>query len=162
MDALPTEVFLLATRLVEEPQWRKSPGFCHKLQALEQAYEGLGHFSVLAAHFSITRARKSEASTKKETWWRVQVWGPILDGLLHDISKTGLDRERASGDLTSGSARLKHPDMQLFSVAPPPKLNNRVAFLQVEEKPSNAAPTNRFTTDVPPGTYTNPQTNGVM
>ena len=85
-----------------------------------------------------------------------------MDGLLHDISKTGLDRERASGDLTSRSACLKHLDMQLFLVVLPPKLNNCVAFLQVEEKPLNTAATNRFTTDVPPGTYTNPQTNGVM
>jgi hypothetical protein len=157
-SVLATEVFAQASRLIEEPLWRKSAGFCQKLHALEQAYEGLAHFSVLSAHFSITRALQSAAHTKKETWWRVQVWGPVLDGLLHDISKTDLDRGRASGELSSGSARHKHPDMQLFSVATPSDLDNRVAFLQVEEKPSNAAPTNRFTTGVPPGTYANPQT----
>lgn len=64
---------------------------------------------------------------------------------------------RDSGELSSGSARRKHPDMQLFSVATPSNLDNCVAFLQVEEKPSNAAPTNRFTTGVPPEAYTSGQ-----
>ena len=92
--------------------------------------------------------------SKSKTWWCVQVWGPVLDGLLHGVIKTDIDQERASGNLSSGSAHLKHPDMQLFSTAMPHKLNNHIAFLKVEEKPGSAAPTNKLIKGITLGMYT--------
>jgi hypothetical protein len=151
-EVLPENFFAEADRHIAKPRHKKTELFGEQLKALERTYQGLTHFSVLAALFHIRRARKSMVRSKSKTWWHVQVWGPVLDGLLHGVVKTDIDRERASGDLSSGSARLKHPDMQLFSTATPRKLDNHVAFLQVEEKPGSAAPTNKLIKGIALGT----------
>jgi hypothetical protein len=48
---------------------------------------------------------------------------------------------------------LKHPDMQLFSTAMPCKLDNHVAFLQVDEKPGSAVPMRKLIKGIALGMY---------
>lgn len=113
-----------------------------KLAVIETNNAGLRGINVIKA-VDICH-RLGVAKEKYETWWRVNIWGPIMDGLLSDIPGLSDHRELASGSVSTRppSQRGKIPDMQIKTISGPSGLSDPVTLLDVEEKTHGAADSN--------------------
>ncbi len=105
------------------------------LLPIRREYPGLDHF-----HFDIfsllgrLRDALNESQNKHESWWRVNVWGNIMDNTIRGVEGLTLDREQHSASWASGTAMAKRPDLACFSQGHLPGLQRRCSFLIAEEK----------------------------
>lgn len=112
----------------------------------------VSHFSLLKAIESHTKSHRPRRLGKQEGWWRVHVWGPVMDSLLVNIPGVDDLREKNSGTSVAKTAKDKIPDMQLKTKNAPPGLSHPISMLHVEEKLPTAPPSNTRTREITIGT----------
>ncbi len=85
--------------------------------------------------FGHVQSALSKCSDKNETWWRVHVWGHLMDNFLMNAPGLNFNREKQSGGFASGSASSKKSDAILFTLKKSGFLNQQVCIFHEEEKP---------------------------
>jgi len=147
-DSIPIALvfgILTFNKSVREP---KSEEMIKSWQNLESEYPGLRYINTVKAADVLSRI--NDVTGKSETWWRVHIWGPIMDCLLCNIAEIDDHREKSSVASTAdGRAKRKFSDMNLRSKLSVPGIDNPISFLNVEEKPAGAAFSNQSIREIP-------------
>ncbi len=99
-----------------------------------KAFPGLKVHDVFSA-FGHVPSALSESNDKNETWWRVHVWGHLMDNFLMNAPGLNFNREKQSGSFACGSASSKISDAILITSNDSEAMGQQVCILHEEEKP---------------------------
>jgi hypothetical protein len=104
---LPSAFFEEVSKFVANPAQGMPDGVKAGLGKLagSTAYGSFKHHILLSAVADINRSLVKARSDKTDVWWRVNIWGSVVDKLLDDIGPTECYREVASSSKQAPTLR---------------------------------------------------------
>lgn len=123
-----------STRIEET---KLSDGTCNAIKQLKMHCKGLETIDLInAIKHTIRLMNMKDISTWSENFWRVHIFGPIMDNLLTGIKGVSLEREYRCIGTNTFKTKNKFLDFAAVSETHPKNLSSQISIINCEEKRS--------------------------